>query len=189
MTSIRLTRGTRHAILCRLMDHVFGKRQEQLAADERSLGDDVYEDIYPTSLQERMLDFPDGFFRRTDSIAVLFGVERAFLHLSTTRLTAYAHGSHEGAKSYDAGHPLSIRYFDIDKRRQVLSEERNRAKREVKAALDACATVRSLQEAWPEAAPFVKDFAEFKSVIDLPVPIKDLNSRLGLAGSQGKVEK
>ena len=189
MTSTRLTRGTRHAILCRLMDHVFGKRQEQLAADERSLGDDVYEDLYPASLQERMLSFPDGFFCRTDNIAVLFGEERACLHFSTTRLTAYAHGSHEGTKSYEAGHPLSIRYFDIDKRRQVLSEERNRARSEVKAALNACATIRTLREAWPEAAPFVKDFAESKSVIDLPVPIKDLNVLLGLAGSGGEAEK
>lgn len=182
VASIRLSQIMRETILQRLMDHAFGWREKQLAADERVLGDSVYEDLYPTSMQKRMSDFPDGFFRKTDNIAILFGEQRDILHFTRLRLSAYAHGSHEGTRSYDARDPLSIRYFDIYGRKMALSEEKSRTRSATKAALDACTTIKNLLEAWPEAAPFVSDFAARRPVLALTVSIRDLNSRLGLTG-------
>ena len=181
MASVRLTQDMRKTILGRLMSHAFDKRLEQQRKEASHLGDDVYEDIYHRDLQKKMRALPDGFLKLTGGITVCFGGRRSNVSFSKMRPVAECHDTYEGARSYDASHELSVRHFETEKQGSVLREEMDRVRSLAKAALDSCTTLKNLVEAWPEAAPFVKDFAKSRPVLALTVTIKDLNSKLGLS--------
>jgi hypothetical protein len=182
MASIRLNQRMRDAILLRLMKHAFGEREKQLKKDECFLGKDIYDDLYPSGLRKKMRALPDGFLRKSTSITVAFGGQRANVSFGGFRPIANDHDSYQGAKSYDASDELSVRHFEIEARARLLKEEKDRARSMAKVTLDACNSIKVLLELWPEAKPFVADFTSLKPVLALTVSIKDLNSQLGLFG-------
>lgn len=180
MTSVRLNLQIRDKILQRMLEHAFGKRDKKLAADKTALGNEVYSDLYPTYIRKRMAALPEGYLPESRSQAVAFAGQVTVVLWNGLRRVAEARSSYHPAKAYDAVHVFTKRFFSLERESSRLKEERAKAESAARAALNSCSTVKKLLEIWPEAKPFVSDFAAPPEVRALTLSIKDLNAQLGL---------
>ena len=190
MKSVRLTENMRRNVRERLLTHAFGKRQQELRADDEIFGGDVYETVYDALVRRRMKSMPEGFFRLASYLKVAFGGQQDQVVWRGLRPIASKH-EYDRAASYVADHPLSQRSDALEKRRRDLKTDREAAYQKIKAVLASCSTLRQLVEIWPEAEPFVRDFQVSgpAAVTALALPIKSLNEQLGLPPGGGSSVK
>ena len=182
MSSVRLNQQIRNTILQRMLKHAFSERLETLDKEEEALGDDIYDDIYPKEIRKKMAALPADYLPIAKYHHVAFGGQVTQIKWAELRrISSDLYGYHT-AKAYDAADPFSKRFFELEKHRAKLKEERERAAKAAAAALNSCTTIKKLLEVWPEAAPFVEDFTAPPAVLALTLSIKDLNAQLGLAG-------
>ena len=179
VSSVRLTREMRNLILSKMMKHAFGDRTAILDKEFSLLGQDVYNDVYPNSLQAKMKALPDGFLPTNSHMHVSFGGQIANVSFGCSLRVSAALG-YNPTKIYPASDGLSVKYFELDKQRHVLDEERDKAKAAARAALNSCNTTRSLLAVWPEAEPFLREYLEPPPVRALTLSIPDLNKQLRL---------
>ena len=177
--SVRLNENMRTIVLSRLMKHAFSAREEELAKTRLVHGLAVYSDIYSIELQKQMWALPEGFFEMKNGIIVSFGGEVVSVCWGK-ELPISAQHSYHPAKVYDAKNPLTEEYHELGRKTRLLREENGKAECAARAALKSCTSIKTLLEIWPEAEPFVRDFAAPIAVKALTLSIKDLNSQLGL---------
>ena len=178
VSSVRLTQEMRNLILSKMMKHAFGDRTAILDKAFSLLGQDVYNDVYPKSLQAKMKALPDGFLPTSSHMHVSFGGRIANVSFGCS-LRVSAALEYNLTKIYSAIDGLSVRYFELAKQRNVLDEESYKAEAAARAALNSCNTTRSLLAVWPEAEPFLKEYLA-PPVRALTLSIPDLNKQLRL---------
>jgi hypothetical protein len=182
MKNVRLNDRVREAILRRILEHAFGKAREAIAADRESLARLVYDDVYPSDIQRKMLRLPEGFFETGTQICVSMGGQCVQFDIPD-RLVAWKHHYfNRPAATYPADHPFTKLHNELHARTLRLDEESSRARAQAMAVLQSCETCKQLVAAWPEAEPFSRDFATSAAprVLALTVKVSDLNGWLGL---------
>lgn len=199
MSSVRLTVGMREQIERRLIHYRFSEEAQQLVADYAQLADDVYNDIYPELIQKKMEALPKGWLPTTGEIGAQLGeTGSSYTNLSFSGKCygeiSYAGGrgdKERGAsrrvpysdksgcsKQYDATHPLSERYSELENRYKALEERIRAGRKAARAAMDQVTTLNRLIEVWPEIAPFTEGFEKKNTLPAISRP--DLNGLLGL---------
>lgn len=171
-------------IIKRLLKHGFDEREKALRVEENSLGDAVYKDVYSLEIRRLMDDMPRGFLLEKDVLRVSFeGNGFCYITFGEYRRISKSHECN-AAKVYDSKHPLSKRYYDFEKRKSALKDEKQTARSNARAVLDSVSTLKKLIEVWPEVGPYVEDFepsATGKAMLPA-LSLKNLNEALGLKG-------
>lgn len=84
--------------------------------------------------------------------------------------------------TYTAEHEFTKRFLDLEHKKDSLIKQKNDLKLEILALLDRCATLKKLQQIWPESVNFLGSIETDTAIINLPaVVIEDLNNKLGIS--------
>ena len=84
--------------------------------------------------------------------------------------------------TYTAEHEFTKRFLDLEHKKDSLIKQKNDLKLEIQALLDRCATLKKLQQIWPESVNFLGSIETDIAIINLPaVVIEDLNNKLGIS--------
>lgn len=179
--NIRLTETIKRNILERALKHGFEKKEAELKERQHNLGLAVYNDVYSKKTQIAMAALPAGYLREDSSIMIRFGsTESRACWDGKKRIAEKHYGSYAIAKVYDATHKLTEQFCGYDKERGLLYAERRQAKDNVLAILNSVATLKRLQEVWPECVPFIKDYLTINKPMLPTIPVKAVNKQLGL---------
>jgi hypothetical protein len=180
MPSVRLTDRIRDIILQRLMTRAFDETQHQLADEEALLAKDIHQDVYPEAVRKKMNALPDGYLEDNTSLRFSFAGQIADIQFRKLRIALS--DERRVVKVYPADHHLCERHFELEKKNLEHRSRREHARRQAKAILDSCYTLKRLLEVWPDVAPVVVDFVASADATTeaLSFPIKELNGLLGL---------
>lgn len=206
MTSTRLTRNIREALMKKLITRAFRERAQTLVERQCDFAGRVYDDALKPHL-ERIAAIPEGWLPTDDDIKVSFGSHYTQLdfgnglshtiHHALRSAGAKARTDKAGnrierrfpskfrgvcAKVYAATHPLSEEFHNLQVEQEALVAEIERAQRTTKSTLESVTTVKKLIEVWPEVEEFAKQYldnGERKAVLPA-IPRAELNSQLGL---------
>lgn len=185
--STRLTQSLRKKITNRILDHGFKDREADLLKTEHVLALQVYAEAYPPKVQKAMKALPSSFFSLDADLTCYIQGRYTSLTLPEERLQA---GGRETAAKFSDTHPIAKEIFAWQAAGEKLNEERAKALRTTQGILAGVRTVEKLVEVWPEIASFTTDLAEPKPVTALALPMKEINTALGLppgaAGGAGK---
>lgn len=164
--AVRLAVYMKDVIQQALLERAFGERQKAINAAKAGLGDKVYKEMYTLKERRFMVQAPDGFLPQLTSVRVQFAGDFAHLSLSAPRPGA----SEQRTKKYDANHPYTDTFRDLNAKQKELEADRRQAKAELRAKLDSVSTVARLIEVWPEVRPFAAKFLE-KKVAEKKLPV------------------
>ena len=150
-----------------------------MRASELMLGGMVYDDVYPKAVQRLMSKMPEGFLPTATSFAVAFDGVVDQVGFSERRV-ADKDNSFRPVVNYESDHPIAVENSEVSKRRRDLNARREKARRDVLALLESCRSSSQLLATWPEAAQFMEGMSPTSQVVDLAVPVEEINLELGL---------
>jgi hypothetical protein len=139
----------RKSIMTSVMKYRFNNDIELMHKKWAYLADDVYNDMYTTAERKLMAKVPDGWLYKGRNLHVLFGKERATLQMSKQRPVP------NRDKTYEAGHPLEVRYRELIAQSMKLNMERESARNILRAKLWSFRSTERLMEHWPDIKPFL----------------------------------
>ncbi|OCG77846.1 Nmad5 family putative nucleotide modification protein [Gilliamella sp. Occ4-3] len=85
---------------------------------------------------------------------------------------------------YTANHEFSKRFLSLQNQLEKLTGQKNNLEYEIMAILNSCATLKKLQEIWPESVNFLDGIQVNVIKANLPaVVVEDLNKKLGITAS------
>lgn len=184
--TIRLTNEHRSTIAKRLLEHRFQKQQDEYEQAMVQLAEDVYADLYPQDLLDKLKALPAGAFPMRSEFTVTFGSEWCHLEFRERkkgereeRLFFYEHRN-SAIKVYEARSPFADRYHKIQHVMKQVREECRSAKAATMAILSKPSTLNKLVEIWPEVAPFTADIGNGPACVALAIPIPEINKALNL---------
>lgn len=195
----RLTNDMREKIATNAIEHKFKPLVTALAEDYATLANEVYEDVFKSSLK-RMLDLPGGWLPTHNSITAQFGAKvhnldfdgdfasryndsiNVYYMIKRPGLSRRFTDNKKGlvAAVYDATHKFSERLDALGHRKDALTTDVSAAKKAIAATLDKFFTVEKLLEAWPEIEPMTAGVAPTPIAKVPAVPVNHLNTMLDL---------
>lgn len=182
--STRLTNSLREECVRRALAHALDERKTALRGKRMAFANDVLDDILGPELLRWIATAPGGALPKIQGFNCIFsGMPYARLMLGKGRVVTEAqrHGNELAHYIYD--HPLSVRYRELDDEKQVLAEEEEKLRAEMRAVLDGCSTRKKLRKAWPELVTLVGTALDDEPTAEkcrALVPSATLNERLGL---------
>ncbi|OCG56986.1 hypothetical protein A9G40_00750 [Gilliamella sp. Nev3-1] len=85
---------------------------------------------------------------------------------------------------YTVDHEFSKRFLSLQNQFKYLEKQKNDLEHEIMAILNSCATLKKLQEIWPESVNFLDGIQANVIKDNLPaVVVEDLNKKLGITVS------
>jgi len=180
MKTQTLNEKLRRLILDRLVTSRFGDRQKELRKSFESLGDAVYDSVYPKAILRSMEKLPNGFFERSDHFRVSFGGDVHDVPMSKERPMAVKHLGYAVVAQFSSDHHLTEMYDNVLDDKRTLEQEIAAARAKARGLIWYSYTVRQLLERWPECAPFVQDLIASDTSTALAIPMTDLNRTFGL---------
>jgi len=179
ISNFRLNEQYRQTILRRALARAFDSEEERMRASELLLGGMVYDDVYPKEVQRLMSKMPEGFLPIATSLTVAFDGEVDQVRFGERRV-ADKDNSFKPVVNYESDHPIAVEHSEVSKRRRDLNARREKARRDVLALLESCRSSSQLLATWPEAAQFMDSMSPTSQVVDLAVPVEEINLELGL---------
>ncbi|OCG35759.1 hypothetical protein A9G26_12230 [Gilliamella sp. Bim1-2] len=86
--------------------------------------------------------------------------------------------------TYTADHEFSKRFLSLQNQFKYLEKQKNDLEHEIMAILNSCATLKKLQEIWPESINFLDGIQVDITKTNLPaVVVENLNKKLGITTS------
>jgi len=186
--SVRLSNNIRDGILKAILSSAFDKKKEALEERRLALSEEVYNDIYPAKVREKMYALEAGWLPESNQFQVQFGghssgvcernLKEPKRFLAKHRERSYG----QILKVYDNSHRFTKKHDDLTADITDYKESYNRSNNEARAILYSCNTTKQLKEAWPEIAKFVEIYESPSERTTAIVPITtELNKALGLA--------
>ncbi len=206
MTTVKLTKYMREAIVKSLMKHRFNKDVMELIEAQENLAADVYEDHYPKGIRQKMDALPDGWLVKNDHLSVQFGGSLGYTrlpfngcHQIINRLSMVSdHGmspvkrrilwkdNNCCAVQYPVDHPLTERFEKLSNARADLHDEISKAWAAAASAVERSTTLGALLKQWPEIEPFTKKYQAERMQQAVVVQRDHLNGLLNLPVEQGE---
>lgn len=187
--STRLTNSLREECVKKALAHALDERKTALRGKRMAFANDVLDDILGPELLRWIATAPEGALPKIQGFTCVFsGGAYAHLALGGARLVTEAqrHGNALARYSYD--HPLSVRYRELEDEKQVLAEEEEKLRAEMRAVLASCSTKKKLRETWPELVTLMGTALDDDPTAEkcrAIVPSATLNDRLGLPVEKG----
>lgn len=171
-----LDQTVKRTIIKNVLEYTFGKRIKVLQQQHRDLAQAVYDD-HLRAFKRAISKLPRDLLNHSNHALVAFGGKRAYLYWEPAHVARY--GWVDDSKvtqtfrpwlgkivSYEARHPLSVRWEQWAQRSEKLEEEEDRLRAQLGASLDRVRTVKRLLDDWPEAKVFISD--DLKKAAPLP---------------------
>lgn len=93
-----------------------------------------------------------------------------------------AHPRLKNNPAYPAEHKFTKQFLDLEHKQDSLIKQKNDLKLEIMAILNSCATLKKLQQIWPESVNFLEGIQVNISSTNLPIiMVEDLNKKLGIS--------
>lgn len=94
------------------------------------------------------------------------------------------HPALKNRPTYEVDHEFSKRFLSLQNQFEKLTGQKNNLRLEIMAILNSCATLKKLQEIWPESINFLDGIQANVIKANLPtVVVEDLNKKLGITVS------
>jgi hypothetical protein len=175
-TSRRLTDSLRREIAERAAAFAFDPKYTANATEEHTLADRVYRTVISEDVLRRVLALPEGWTLIASQIAVNANGQQITLNFGGDKKMPVPYNVRrhpvEPGELCDAIQANAAAY-------ETLKEQRKAAYRATLAMLSAVNTLKQLEEAWPDGAPFYTDLETSPS--NLPaVRVDEINALLGL---------
>ncbi len=170
MASVKLTNAHRDEILKRVLSHAFKAEAEKLRDDFAALAGAVYDDVFSAAERRQMEALPQGWLPTDDDINVQLGSDYRYLRFNgrnarvddlvacvpakETLRRFPASKKASCCKVYEASHPLTVRFRELENARDDLLLRVSDATAKTRAALNRATTLARLVEGWPEIEPF-----------------------------------
>lgn len=171
MASVKLTNAHRDEILKRVLSHAFKAEAEKLRDEYAAFAGAVYDDVFSASERKQMEALPQGWLPVDEDIRVQIGSDYPYLRFNgrhgyhgfdyveykssaetSRRFPASKRGT--TCKVYEAAHPMTVRYRELENARDDLRQRVESASAKTRAALNRATTLARLVEGWPEIEPF-----------------------------------
>lgn len=150
---MKLTTLMKERIIKSILDETFGKRTRSLADDKQKLADDVYASYYAPHAAN-MKKIPEEFFFSQGIIDIKAnGVLRTEFAMSTTRLFGACHQYRP--VEIPPGSDLEKRLISIQKRSDLLKDDRKALERTLNSVIMPVTTDKKLIEVWPDAEKWI----------------------------------
>lgn len=121
-----------------------------------------------------------GVFYAYEGLRCYFNGLMAYLKLPTER-SFYGLKEHP---MYTAEHEFSKRFLSLQNQIENSEKQIRDLRQEIMAILNSCATLKKLQEIWPESINFLDGIQADVIKTNLPaVVVEDLNKKLGITAS------
>ena len=197
MRSIRLNNNIREIILSNLLKDKFVVPIEEFEKRKGELGERIYLEYFGPKTIKKFYDMPDGWLPTTNRIDAKLGTCSACFRVceswDLSEVLPKAHYADVWTVRYPAesdrwitfppGHPLEAEFIAITEDKRKAIEKRNFAHAEAWGVLTSCATLKKLEETWPEIRSFIPQ-SLFEEQILPALPIKSLNETFGLGGAK-----
>jgi len=172
--SSRITKDARDQIIDKMVARATKDQREKLKADEKKLGDSIYERLIPPASQAHINALSDEFFQRDDDIRLNYRGNWFEVALSGVRSLPPRHARFEAtADEYK-------KYNELSQRKKDLCNEVNKLEHQIAGVFAAANTWKKLLAAWPEAKEFIIPYME-TPMDSLPAMIpQELNKVLKL---------
>lgn len=170
MASVKLTNAHRDEILKRVLAHAFKAEAEKIRDDFAALAGAVYDDVFSAAERKQMEALPQGWLPTDDDISVRLGSDYRYLKFNgrnarvddlvpcvpakETLRRFPASKISSCCKVYEASHPLTVRFRELENARDDLLLRVSDATAKTRAALNRATTLARLVEGWPEIEPF-----------------------------------
>lgn len=194
--SQRLNEIDKAAIATRLLRHAFSTDVAARAQAHAEFADLIYRDIYKPSVRTKMDALPKGWLIECDNISATFDGKyftEYFSGILCNRITEFhrwdgleknphrmaAKDARGAIKVYEAAHPLTRAYQDLEARDRDLFDRIAQADRQIKAVLSTVTTTHQLRAAWPEAEAFLPETPKTHAPVPA-LPMAELNTTLRL---------
>lgn len=187
----RLTKFIKEQICKNAIDQSLVNKELKTANENLSkLALDVYNDNVTAELlkeadeiRARAKELPFDYysvFRICEGVRCNFNGLSAYLTLPSERIF---YGLDENP-TYTADHEFSKRFLSLQNQFKYLEKQKNDLEHEIMAILNSCATLKKLQEIWPESVNFLDGIQASVIKSNLPaVVVEDLNKKLGITTS------
>jgi len=179
---MRLTVRLKDQILSGVIKDTFKKREENLKQEMRALGDVVLNKVVGKH-EDAIKNAPDGFYPVAGHIRVRFGESRftvGQIPLSTERRIPY---SMLNLRTQVDDKGIIKRYETLQKKEARLKKDKDDLKRQVRAMLESCTTLKKLKDLWPEVESYLP--AASQPTANLPAIVaEDLNKTIAALKAQ-----
>jgi hypothetical protein len=179
MSEQRLSKSLREHIVEQLLHKKFDAAEQALEAREASLALEVYNDIYPSYVQEQMNALPEGWLAESTVLAVTFNGQYDRFDLSKPGKRFLACTDSYTAKRYECTHALTKVRDRIKRDGEALKQSRRELRSKLLGTLESFRTVKKLVAEWPEVIPYIPAWTPTQTTA-LAVPIATLNMPVGL---------
>ena len=189
MPSVRLTNFDREDIRDRALKAAFETRNVDLAHREHALAKEAYEAVIPADERAKAAKLPENWLRRDPCLG--FNVAGATVRLETGGegfpVPFAPKGTQKG--SYDCHNRLGVipagdladRIMSLMADKEMLKEERRKARSALQAMLASINTTSKLGETWPEGRPFFGHLEAARDKAAVPsVRVAEVNNLLGI---------
>ncbi|OCG45674.1 hypothetical protein A9G34_00815 [Gilliamella sp. Choc4-2] len=187
----RLTKNIKEQICKNAVEQSPANKELEIANENLSkLALDVYNDNVTAEqlkeadeirarVKELLFDYL-GVFYSCEGLGCYFNGLRAYLILPPIRIF-YAL---KKSPMYTADHEFSKRFLSLQNQIENSEKQKNDLKHEIMAILNSCATLKKLQEIWPESVNFLDGIQVNVIKTNLPaVVVENLNKKLGITAS------
>ncbi|MFQ1017897.1 Nmad5 family putative nucleotide modification protein [Gilliamella sp. BG7] len=187
----RLTKSIKEQICKNAIEQSLANKELKTVNENLSkLALDVYNDNVTAELlkeadeiRDRVKELPFDYysvFRICEGVRCNFNGLSAYLTLPSERIF---YGLDKNP-TYTADHEFSKRFLSLQNQFKYLEKQKNDLEHEIMAILNSCATLKKLQETWPESVNFLDGIQVDITKTNLPaVVVEDLNKKLGITAS------